>query len=148
MAETTVLNDLNQYLVFKLYKEEYALEIDKITSIIDNNLFITRVPTAPEHILGVINLRGDIIPVMDLRKKLGLPDDVENNKKKIIVTSYKDFSVGIMVDMVMDVIQLQEDCMESIDPYADHSLKEYFSAIAKHGQRLIITLKLESLVSE
>ena len=148
MAETIVQNKSNQYLVFRLGNEEYGLAIENVMSIVDNDSAITRVPTTPEYILGVINLRGDIIPIIDLAKKLGFTSDGEFNRKKIIVVNTDVYNVGIMVDIVLDVIQISGDSMENSAPYADDANKEYFAAVAKYDNRLIIMLDVEKLLED
>lgn len=148
MVETAVINNSSQYLAFKLGSEEYGLPIANITSIVDNDSSITRVPTAPEHILGVINLRGDIVPIIDLAKKLGFDSGTDFSKKKIIIANTEDLYVGIVVDIVLDVIHVSGDCMENSAPYADNKNKEYFAAIAKYDDRLIIILDIDKLLKE
>jgi purine-binding chemotaxis protein CheW len=148
MIETESISEWIQYLVFKSEDEEYGISIEKINCIIDNDLSITRVPTAPEDVLGVINLRGDIVPIVDFRKKLGSTSCDQNGKEKIIVIYTEDSSVGIMVDMVLDVIHIDRESMESSEPYTAHTHKEYFTAVAKYNQRLIIILDIDKFLSE
>jgi purine-binding chemotaxis protein CheW len=148
MIETTNMSEWIQYLVFESDSEEYGIPIEKTNCIIDNDLDITRVPTAPEYVLGVINLRGDIVPVVDFRKKLGNFNCAKNSKGKIIVIYTENSNVGILVDMVVDVIRIDRECMESSAPYTRNSNKEYFTAVAKYNQRIIIILDMEKFLSE
>ncbi|HHW30469.1 MAG TPA: purine-binding chemotaxis protein CheW [Clostridiaceae bacterium] len=148
MFQTTSLNNYSQYLAFRLGIEEYGLPIANINSIVDNDSPITRVPTAPEHVLGIINLRGDIVPIIDLAKKLGFASVDNNNKKKVIIANSADLFVGFLVDTVLDVINISGDSMEDSAPYTDSVTRDYFASVAKYDNRLIIILDIEKLLKE
>ena len=94
-----------QFVVFRLGDEEYGTDIIKVT-VIERMLNIARVPTTPAYIRGVINLRGDIIPVMDLRTRLGLPEKAEDDDTRIIIFDINKIVFGTIVDSFSEVLQL------------------------------------------
>ena len=108
-----------KYMTFKLADEEYGLEILKVREII-GLMDITRVPRTPEHVRGVINLRGKVIPVVDLRQKFGMPPCEATDQTVIIVVQYafgdRTLTMGILVDQVLEVRQIQADAIEPPPP--------------------------------
>jgi purine-binding chemotaxis protein CheW len=146
MAENNV-SEAKKYLVFKLDNEEYGLDISKITTIIEKNMNITRVPKQPVFLKGVINLRGEIIPVLSLRLRFGLADDVYNEETRIIIIKLDEISAGLIVDSVAEVVELNEETTESISNVTgEHSL-EYLNGVGKLDGRIITLLNLEKIVT-
>ncbi|NLM10764.1 MAG: chemotaxis protein CheW [Clostridiaceae bacterium] len=136
-----------QYVVFRIDKDEYGSDINKVT-VIERMLTITRVPKTPPYIKGVINLRGDVIPVMDLRTRFGLPEKEADDDTRIIIVEVDNISYGIIVDSVLEVIQLDETSIESVSGFVNNVSLDYVSGIAKSDTRLITLLNLEKLISE
>ena len=98
-----------QYIVIKFDHEQYGINIKYVNNIVRMQR-MTRIPKAPDYIKGVINLRGEVIPVMSLRTKFGLEDDVYVNSTRIIIVKLDpDFPIGLLVDEVREVIQLEEE---------------------------------------
>ncbi len=134
-----------QYVVFKLGKEEYGIDIKKVTTI-EKMMQITRVPKAPEFVKGVINLRGDIIPIMDLRLKFGLEEIEETEDTRITIVKIEDVSIGTIVDAVAEVIELSEDCVESITNFSNDLSVDYILGVGKINDRIVTLLNLEKLL--
>ena len=112
MEENTVVNDSKQYIVVKLDNEQYGIDISFIDNIVRMQQ-ITRVPKAQSYFAGVINLRGEIIPVMCLRTKFGLPDKEYTNATRIIIVKPEsNAKIGVLVDEVREVVSLDEDNIE------------------------------------
>jgi purine-binding chemotaxis protein CheW len=108
---------------------------------------ITRVPKLPAFLKGVINLRGEIIPVISLRVRFGLADDVYDEDTRIIIVKLDEFSAGLIVDSVAEVIELNEETTENIaNITGEHSL-DYITGVGKVNDRIITLLNLEKLVS-
>lgn len=143
--EEAVKNDLKQFVVFKLGKEEYGVDIQKIT-IIEKMLPITRVPKTPDFIKGVINLRGEIIPIMDLRRRFNLPEVEETEDTRIIIIKIEDVSVGMIVDAVAETIQLDDDSIENVTNFSNDISMDYILGVGKGDERIITLLNLEKLV--
>ena len=98
-------NDSKQYIVVKIGSEQYGIDISFIDNIVRMQK-ITRVPKAQSYFKGVINLRGEIVPVMSIRKKMGLSDDVITDASRIIILKEEKGSLGVVVDQVREVITL------------------------------------------
>ncbi|NLO38304.1 MAG: chemotaxis protein CheW [Ruminiclostridium sp.] len=136
-----------QFVVFRLGDEEYGTDIIKVT-VIERMLNIARVPTTPAYIRGVINLRGDIIPVMDLRTRLGLPEKAEDDDTRIIIFDINKIVFGTIVDSVSEVLQLEESKIESAVGIINDSSLDYINGVAKAESKLVTLINLERLISE
>ncbi len=136
-----------RYLVFRLGDEEYGIDINKITTIIEKDMNIARVPKLPPFLKGVINLRGEIVPVISLRLKFDLTDDVFDAETRIIIVKMDEISAGLIVDSVVEVIELDEESTESIANIAGDLSVDYITGVGKAGDRIITLLNLEHLVS-
>ncbi|MFK9090551.1 chemotaxis protein CheW [Bacillus salipaludis] len=131
-------------VAFKLGEEEYGIDVNHVQSIERINQ-ITRVPNAPIYVKGVINLRGNVIPIIDLRSKLNLEEAVHTANTRVIITKYEDIELGLIVDQTTDVIDADQD---NIEPISSSGLDvEYFGGIAKIESRLIILIKLAELLN-
>ncbi|CAH2712922.1 Chemotaxis protein CheW [Neobacillus rhizosphaerae] len=130
-------------VAFILGEEEYGLDIEYVQSIerIDQ---ITRVPNAPSFVKGVFNLRGNVIPVIDLQGKLNLGQAKYTDKTRVIITKFEDIELGLIVDQTSDVIDVAPEALEAISSSGFDS--DYFGGIAKIDGRLIILLKLAELM--
>ncbi|MCR5516954.1 MAG: chemotaxis protein CheW [Lachnospiraceae bacterium] len=136
-----------QYIVVKIDNEQFGIDIKYIDNIV-RLLSITRVPMSQDYFKGVINLRGEIIPVMSLRKKLGLADDQFSPKTRIIISKVENATVGIIVDEVKEVITLEDDGLESVNYDNNDYYKAYISAVGKEGNELISILDIYGVIVE
>lgn len=139
-----------QVVAFKIGNEEFCLEISKVREI-KEMMPITRVPNAPDYVEGVINLRGQITTVVNLKKKLGYYEDEDISNKKIIIAEVKGEIIGIIVDSVSDVVTLTEDQIEPTPKTLVSRMDTRFiKGIAKinEGERLLIMVDLERLFGE
>ena len=143
--EKTVGAELKQFVVFNLGKEEYGLDIQKVTTI-EKLMTIARVPKTPKFIKGVINLRGEIIPTVDLRTRFNLPEIDETEDTRIIIIKIDELSVGLIVDLVLEVLQLAEDSMENITSFSSDLSMDYILGVGKIDGRIITLLNLEKLI--
>ncbi len=146
MAEAQV-NDFGtrQFIIFRLGEERFGIDSLKITTI-DRMKTITRVPKTPEFIKGVINLRGDIIPVMDLRAKFNLPPVEETEETRIIILKLEEVSIGVIVDQVLQTIQLSGEDIENTSSLINSAASEYISGIGKVGGEIVTLINFEKLV--
>ncbi len=135
-----------QYIVVNIGNEQYGINIQYIDNIVRNQT-ITRVPKTQEYYKGVINLRGEIIPVMSVRLKLGLEPDVFSDKTRIIIVKVEGATIGIIVDAVREVVTLEESDTEKISRTND-SASTYISGIGKRGDELISLLDIVALIVE
>ncbi|MGI6778692.1 MAG: chemotaxis protein CheW [Acetivibrionales bacterium] len=144
--EASVGTDSRQYLVFKLGNEEYGLDIRKVTTIIEKNMIIARVPQTPDFIKGVINLRGEIIPVMDLRKRFDLPQVDDTEDTRIIIIKVEEIALGLIVDSVSEVIELSDDSIENIASFSNELSMDYVFGAAKLQNRIVTLINLDKLI--
>jgi len=138
--------ELLQLVSFGIGNEEFGIEILKVQEII-RLMTITEVPNSPEFVEGVINLRGRVIPVIDLRIRLGLPKIEHSNSTRIIVVEINDTTIGFIVDAVSEVLRIPQNITEAPPPIATGVDTEYITAIGKLEDRLIILLDLEKILS-
>ncbi len=140
-----------KYMTFKLADEEYGLEILKVREII-GLMDITRVPRTNEFIRGVINLRGKIIPVIDLRLKFGMSKVEATDQTVIIVVQYaykdRDFTMGILVDEVLEVFDIAAGQIEPPPTFGSASLDtEFILGVGKAEKRVIFLLDIAKVLS-
>ncbi|MBQ1940659.1 MAG: chemotaxis protein CheW [Anaerovibrio sp.] len=136
----------DQVVAFKLRNEEYGfsiLNVQEIKGLTD----ITRVPFAPEFIKGVINLRGSVLPVIDLKKRLGLEDTPYTANTRIVIVQYDEVAVGMLVDAVTEVRTINADDIDtSRTVTGNDSNSKFISGIGKVDDRLIIQLNLSEII--
>jgi purine-binding chemotaxis protein CheW len=139
-----------KYLTFRLAEEEYGLEILKVQEIIQMQS-VTKVPRTPSYVGGVINLRGKVIPVIDLRKKLGLPAVQNTEKTCIIVVQIERESgklvTGIIIDEVKEVLDIAGEHIEQTPDFGSRINTEFILGIGKIGQSVKILLDIDKVMS-
>ncbi|MCI9123288.1 MAG: purine-binding chemotaxis protein CheW [Eubacterium sp.] len=137
-----------QYIVVKIGSEQYGIDISYIDNIVRMQK-ITRVPTSQFYFLGVINLRGEVIPVMSIRRKMGLADDVYTGASRIIILKIdqKD-ALGIVVDEVREVINLGTSDIEKVSHNASDSKEMFINGIGKNGEELVSLFDINAIIDE
>jgi purine-binding chemotaxis protein CheW len=136
-----------EFLTFRLGAEEYGIDILRVQEIRSFEK-PTRIANAPPHILGVVNLRGVIVPVVDLRIKLGCERVEYNNLTVVIVLNVKGRVVGVVVDSVSDVIELAREQIRTAPEMASATVDTAFiTGIATVNERMLIVMDIEALVS-
>ena len=146
MADVETINDELKLIVFKLGREEYGLDILRVQEI-KRLMKITRVPSTPSFIKGVINLRGSVLPVIDLRTRLNLPENELTDAARIVVVLINENIVGFIVDEVVEVTTMSKENIEAANSLSSGISAEYFSGIAKAENRLFILLNPENIVN-
>jgi len=141
-----------KYMTFKLAQEEYGLEILKVREII-GLMEITRVPRTKVFIKGVINLRGKVIPVVDLRLKFGMEVAEATDQSVIIVVQYaikdKDVTMGILVDEVLEVLSIGAEQIEPPPTFGAGVVDtEFILGVGKNGKRVIFLLDIAKILSD
>lgn len=135
-----------QLVSFVIESEEFGVDILKVQEII-RTVDITRVPKSPEFVEGVINLRGKIVPVIDLRKRFGMPRKEMDNETRIIVVELVDKVVGFLVDKVKEVIRVEKSVIEPPPELTTNINSNYITGVAKLQDRLLILLDLNKVLS-
>jgi purine-binding chemotaxis protein CheW len=146
MEELKVASETTQFIVIKLGDEQYGIDIKYIDNIVRMQ-HITRVPKVESYLKGVINLRGDVIPVMSLRIKMGLDPDVESKSSRIIILKMEQQgTIGVIVDEVKEVVTLENDQIEKIAYDSKDEKDTFLCGIGKCDGGLISLLDLNSVV--
>ncbi len=139
-------DDLLQLVTFSIGSEEFGVDILKVIEII-RTMEITKVPKAPAFVEGVINLRGLVIPIIDLRRRFGLAEKAGDSDTRIIVIEINGMSVGFVVDSVSEVLRIPANTVEPAPPVVAGVDSDYISGVGKLEDRLLILLDLDKLLS-
>ena len=140
--------ETTQYIVIKIGDEQYGIDIKYVDNIV-RMLKITRVPEVQSYFKGVINLRGEVVPVMSLRLKMGLEDDVESDKTRIIIIKPDlGASVGVIVDEVREVVTLSQRDIDENSRSGKADEKTFISGIGKYNDTLISLLDLNMVIAD
>ncbi|MEM1166745.1 MAG: chemotaxis protein CheW [Planctomycetota bacterium] len=145
--ENDTAADLLQLVTFVVGGEEYAVPILSVHEI-NRMLEFTRVPQAPEFVEGVINLRGRIIPVVDLRLRFGLPEQEKTSDNRIVVVEVSGRVIGFTVDRVNEVLRISPEIVDAAPTLARTGEAEYVSGVGKLEDRLLIMLDLDLLFGQ
>lgn len=137
-------DELLQLVSFKIGDEEFGVDILKVQEI-NRMLEVTRVPNAPEYIDGVINLRGKVIPIIDLRRRFGMERKVHDKNTRIVVVELNGKIVGFVVDAVSEVLRIPKSVTEPPPAIVAGIEAEYITAVGKLEDRLLILLDLEKV---
>lgn len=132
-------------IVFQLMEKEYAIEVDVVESI-EKLISITKVPRTPSYVYGVINLRGLVTPIVDLRERFGLEVKALDDTSRIIIVSMEDFEVGLIVDDANDVFDIPMSSIEPQPEVVGTIESEFIAGVAKVDNRLLVLLNLEKVL--
>ena len=139
--------DTTQYIVTTPGDEQYGIDIKYISNIVRMQK-ITRVPKVSDYIKGVINLRGEVIPIISLRLKMGLEADESTKKTRIIILQIEQHeSIGVLVDEVKEVMTLDEEHIEKVSYDKDDKAK-FLSGVGKSDEKLISLLDISAVLAE
>ncbi|MCS6983631.1 MAG: chemotaxis protein CheW [Leptospiraceae bacterium] len=134
-----------QLVVFSVGREQYGVEIEKVQEVIRMGT-IKKLPRSPNFVLGVMNLRGNIIPIIGLREKFGMESRDYNEFTRIIVVNNNGKLAGMVVDEVNRVIQVSVENIEQNPEMVSHETKTLVKGIARYGEEVIILVELDYLV--
>jgi purine-binding chemotaxis protein CheW len=140
------MSETIQVVSFKLGSEEYGVDIAQVQEI-NRMVAVTHVPRAPQFMEGVINLRGQLIPIIDLRARFGMPRAEHTKNTRIVVTEIGTKRVGMVVDSVSEVLRLPLDAIEPAPEMITGVDTEYIRGVGKIEDRLIILLDLARIIS-
>lgn len=139
------VDDLCQFVVCRIGEEEFAVDVLSVQEI--NRLVeVTRVPKTPHYVEGVINLRGRIIPVLDLRRRFGLMSVQQTSQTRVVVVSHQSRLVGLVVDSVVEVLNLPKHAIEPPPSVGNATGAEYTLGVGRLENRLLILLDLNRLL--
>ncbi|MGH7266334.1 MAG: chemotaxis protein CheW [Candidatus Rokuibacteriota bacterium] len=138
--------DGNQYLTFSLGQEEYGVEILKVQEIKGYSA-ITPIPNTPPYVKGVMNLRGTIIPVVDLRSKLGMAAAEYSPFTVIVVVRVGSKTIGLVVDAVSDVLHIPSASLQPAPDFGAQVDADFISGLARAGDKLVVLLDLDRILA-
>ncbi|MCC2961751.1 chemotaxis protein CheW [Massilia sp. IC2-278] len=145
--DNTLMNDgVLEALAFKLGNEEYGIKILKVQEIRGYES-VTRIASAPEHVKGVVNLRGTIVPIVDMRIKFNLGTPTYNQFTVVIILNIQDRVVGMVVDSVSDVISLTADQIKPAPDMGGALNTDYLIGLGTVDERMIILVDIDRLMS-
>lgn len=148
MDELKVEYETTQFIVIKIGDEQFGINIKYIDNIVRMQR-ITRVPKVAPYLRGVINLRGEVIPVMSLRLKMDLEDDEYTKATRIIILKLEQHGMlGVIVDEVKEVMTLSQDSIEKVSYDGKEEKSNFITAIGKNGDSLISLLDLNAVAAE
>ena len=140
--------ETKQYIVVQIGSEKYGIDIGYIDTIVRMSK-ITRVPKAQVYFPGIINLRGEVVPVMSIRTKMGLESDFYTNATRIIILKIEDRGMlGVIVDAVCEVVTLATDEVEPNNVHSNHTKDNFINGIGKNGDQLISLLEINAIIEE
>ncbi len=134
-----------QLVIFKLENEDYGLSISKVQEI-NRMVAVTKLPQTPDFMEGIINLRGRVIPVVDLRKRFGFTEKEYQDATRIMVVDISGQTLGLVVDAVNEVVKIAGDCIEP-PPQSFVMNAQFVQGIAKLADRLVILLDIDRILT-
>lgn len=146
MEKEHKITDELQVVVFILEKNYYGVHILQVQEIIKMTE-VTKLPNTPDFIEGIVNLRGKIVPIMDLRKRFGLQEAATNENSKILILKLEEVQFGIIVDEISEVEKVPVSLIENPPKVVSGVRGEFISGIAKNNERLLILLDIEKILT-
>ena len=147
VIKTQQAPESSQFLTFLLDEQEYGLELYRIQEI-RGYAPVTPIPNVPAHVRGVMNLRGTVLPVVDLRMKFHLPAIEYNKFTVIVIAMVADKMIGLLVDAVSDVLQVSHDAIRSAPDFGTAVDTSFINGVFQTREHLAVALNLEQLLSE
>lgn len=139
--------DNTKQVIFKLGDQEFGLGILNVKAI-EKYMDIVPIPNAPSYIEGIINLRGDVIPVYSLRSKFGLPKKTVDENTKLIVTKSKDVMMAFEVDSVNEIVEITGSAVHETPTVIRTESTAYINYVAEVDKRLVVLLNLDGILSD
>jgi purine-binding chemotaxis protein CheW len=138
--------ELLQLVSFNIGDEEYGVDILRVQEI-NRMLEVTRVPNSPEYVEGVINLRGKVIPIIDLRQRFGMERRPHDKSTRIVVVELSGKTLGFVVDAVREVLRIPRSVTEPPPEMVGGTRQEYITGVGKLDDRLLILLDLDKILN-
>ena len=149
MAVAGLDKKVGKYLTFRLSNEEYGLEILKVQEI-NGMMKVTHIPRTPDFIRGVINLRGKVIPVLELRRKFGMESHNDDDKTCIIVVRLQDqdsITMGLIVDEVSEVLDIKDEQIEPPPQFGSSINTDFILGMGKIGDKVVSLLDIDQVLT-
>lgn len=140
------MSDIREFVTFRLNEEYYGINIQNVENI-ERVLPITRIPYTLNYIKGVVNLRGIIVPVVDLRARFGLEKKSHTDESRIIIVNLEDNKIGMLVDSSSEVLQISEDDIDAAPSVKKEVNNEFIKNIGKKNGRIIMLIDLHKVLN-
>ncbi len=140
------MSDIREFVTFRLNQEYYGINIQNVENI-ERVLPITRIPYTLNYIKGVVNLRGIIVPVVDLRARFGLEKKSHTDESRIIIVNLEDNKIGMLVDSSSEVLQISEDDIDAAPSVKKEVNNEFIKNIGKKNGRIIMLIDLHKVLN-
>jgi purine-binding chemotaxis protein CheW len=138
---------VNQWVTFRLGEEIYGINVMQVQEVL-RVTEIAPVPGAPDYVVGIINLRGNVVTVIDTRKRFGLIPKEPDDASRIVIIEAEDQVIGILVDSVAEVVELRASEIESAPNVGNEESARYIQGVTSHGGQLLILVDLNQLLSD
>ncbi len=138
---------ITQWVTFFLENEKYGIRVMQVQEVL-RMTEIAPVPGAPHYVLGIINLRGNVVTVIDSRKRFGLPDKEPDDSTRIVIIEAGDHVVGILVDSVAEVVDLRASEIETAPNVGTDDSSKYIQGVSSQRQELLILVDVDKLLSD
>lgn len=145
-TEIIQTEEVTQFLSFSVSSETFGIELVHVHEIL-RPVFITRIPNVEEYILGVVNLRGEIIPIIDLKKKFDQGFTAVSKNTRIIVLEYNTKRFGLIVEEVNQVIKILKNTITSINDHLSSSFNHMIDYVGRSGETIVLIIELNKLVN-
>ncbi|TAN46394.1 MAG: chemotaxis protein CheW [Methylococcaceae bacterium] len=136
-----------QWVTFRLGDEMYGINVMQVQEVL-RLTDIAPVPGAPGYVIGIINLRGNVVTVIDLRNRFGLPSKESDDASRIVIIEAEDQVIGILVDSVAEVVELRSTDIETAPNVGNEESSRYIQGVSSRGNELLILLDLNKLFSD
>ncbi|MDJ0882408.1 MAG: chemotaxis protein CheW [Gammaproteobacteria bacterium] len=147
MAEAQRIADSLQCVTFTLEEEIYGINVMQVQEVL-REIEVAPVPGAPDYVLGIINLRGNVVSVIDARTRFGLPSKESDDMTRIIVIEAQNQIIGILVDSVAEVVDIETDEIDIAPNVGNAETAKYIDGVVSRGENLLILVDLNKLLSE
>lgn len=147
MAEAAQLADVSQWVTFKLADETYGVNVMQVQEVLRVSE-IAPVPGAPDYVLGIINLRGNVVSVLDTRLRFGLDRKATDDSTRIIIIELDSQTIGILVDSVAEVEDVQSDEVDTAPGVGNEESARYIAGVVSRSNGLLILVDVQRLLSE
>ena len=147
MAEAVQLADVSQWVTFKLGEETYGVNVVQVQEVLRVSE-IAPVPGAPAYVLGIINLRGNVVSVLDTRLRFGLPKRASDDSTRIIIIELESQTIGILVDSVAEVEDVQGQEVDTAPGVGNEESSRYIAGVVSRPDGLLILVDVQRLLSE
>ncbi len=146
-AAESMNNPITQWVTFFLDSEKYGIKVMQVQEVL-RMTEIAPVPGAPHYVLGIINLRGNVVTVIDSRKRFGLPEKEPDDSTRIVIIEAGDNVVGILVDSVAEVVDLRTDDIETAPNVGTDESSKYIQGVSSVSEELLILVDVNKLLSD